>query len=81
MTESVRSGNGWCMACPKCGDHEQLDVEAWVNVRLMPDMETSAEDAADQSHEWDDTYAVTCGACGHRNDVAHFKRTHQDNDK
>lgn len=78
---SVRSSYGWCMACPNCGDHEQLDVSALVSVRLMPGMETSAEDAEITDHDWNSDSWVTCGACGHNAQAYKFHRTRQDNNQ
>lgn len=55
--------------CPDCGNTDQIDIEARVNVRLIQhadtdDFETDSDEAEDRSHEWDDSCYATCFACG-----------------
>ncbi len=54
----------WNMRCPKCGDHECIDIAANVWVRLFPDG-TDVHEAANGDHEWDNDSIAICHSCRH----------------
>jgi hypothetical protein len=57
----------WSMACPKCGDDDQIIIQATAYVRLTVD---GTEEAA--GHEWDGGSICLCGSCGHVATVCDF---------
>ncbi len=63
--------NTFDMKCPKCGDEDQIDINAAVWVRLTHDG-TDADTSGSGDHEWSDTTAACCGACGHTATVGDF---------
>ena len=72
MTESVKET--WGMACPKCGGSEEIDVCAYVWVRLCPDGtdDTAAENG---DTEWTDHSGAKCRACGFGGNVSDFSKS------
>lgn len=59
-SQSVR--DAWSMICPCCGQDDELDIAATVNVRLCPNG-TDADAARETGHTWDSDSAATCTAC------------------
>jgi hypothetical protein len=66
--------NEWHMACPACGDDDQMDIGATVYVRLSVDG-TDLMAAANGDHEWDGDSTALCCACGHAGTVRDFTIT------
>lgn len=66
---SVREN--WEMECPQCHDDSQIDVTAWIDVRLTPDG-TDADEANSGDHEWDGGSPCCCVACGFSGRVSDF---------
>lgn len=75
--DTVRSF--WKMACPKCGNDEQLDITATVEVRLTPDG-TDADESFDGSHEWGEESPCVCRACGFVGPALNFTVDDPDDD-
>jgi hypothetical protein len=67
----------WNMACPKCGDDDQIDICAHVWVRLCPDG-TDITEAENGDHEWSDSSKAVCCACGHTANVRKFRTEGRD---
>jgi len=61
----------WNMACPQCGDDDQIDIGATVYVRLCIDG-TDITEAANGDHEWDGDSSALCNACGYAGTVKSF---------
>lgn len=59
----------WSMCCPSCKDDSQLDISAFVDVRLTPDG-SSPDDAFCGDTQWDEKSRVTCRACHWGGNVA-----------
>jgi hypothetical protein len=60
--------------CPHCGSDANLDVTAEISVRLIRGG-TSAAEARDVSHKWDDTSRCSC-SCGWSGTVAQARTAH-----
>lgn len=58
----------WNMACPDCGNDDQLLIDFVGTARLYPD---GTEDCGD--HTWDDKSACRCDGCGWSGNVAKAK--------
>lgn len=69
MSDSVKDSWGYC--CPSCGSDESIDVDASISVRLLPDNESSTDDARDQSWDWDNSKHASC-ACGYSDTLYTF---------
>jgi len=59
--------------CPHCGNTDQIDVCAYVWVRLTADG-TDADCSDNGSSEWSGESEAQCGACGHHGTVAGFSQ-------
>lgn len=66
-------GNQFGLRCPECGMSDHLDIAATVWVRLCPDG-TDVTAAGNGDHEWEDSSAIKCCACGHDGTVATFSK-------
>jgi hypothetical protein len=55
----------WEMACPKCGQDDQLDIVVTLFARLLPNG-TDPDQAGDENgdHEWDENSTCACRHCG-----------------
>lgn len=60
----------WNMACPNCGDDEDLHIVFTGECRLFPD---GTEDDGD--HEWEGKSACRCGICDWTGTVADARAT------
>lgn len=72
ITESP--GNQFGLRCPQCRKDDEIDIAATVWVRLCPDG-TDVTAAEDENHEWENTSAAKCCACGYCATEAVFKVT------
>lgn len=60
----------WSIACPHCGDDQQIEVRMTCWRRLYP---TGTDDgAAMDGYNWDDISNAWCAACGHRGYAVEF---------
>lgn len=59
--------------CPKCGNNNDLCVNAIVTVQLsfFEDGEIEGSEPVDGNHEWDDDSPMFCG-CGFKGQVRDF---------
>lgn len=64
--------------CPSCQSDERLDVIAHVWVRLMPDG-TDADEAGDNSHDWDNHSRASCRACDWSGTVEELRYAYEAN--
>jgi len=60
------------MRCPKCGNEDQLDIQATVWIRVCEDG-TDADAAGDWDHEYQPRSPAQCRACGHFGTVRQFE--------
>jgi len=60
------------MRCPKCGNEDQLDVQAKLWIRLCEDG-TDADASEDGNHEFGAESPAQCCACGHCGTVREFE--------
>lgn len=70
--ERREESNPWGLECPQCKAGDQIDIAASVWVRLCRDG-TDVTAAANGDHEWDDSHAAVCCACGHAGTVRSFE--------
>ena len=61
----------WNMACPACGDDEQIDIAATVYIRLCLDG-TDISAAENGDHEWTENSPAQCCTCGYTGTVRQF---------
>lgn len=72
--------NQYGMFCPSCGQSDEIDISATVDVRLTIDG-TDADASSDGSHNWDDDTPCSCANCGHSATVADFTPDEDDKDR
>lgn len=56
------------LACPRCGNDDQLYIDATTRVRLHAHGEIEHQDI-----EWTGTSPILCGQCGHHAQVQDFE--------
>lgn len=74
--DDCQNGGDEALTCPVCGDNETIDIAATVFVRVTNTSdgpETDADEARDQSHEWDAATPCVCRACDHTGTVGEFR--------
>ncbi|MCW6512517.1 hypothetical protein [Lichenifustis flavocetrariae] len=52
------------LSCMKCGDTDEIDIEATVWIRVTEDG-TDADAGSDGHHEYTPRSMASCGSCGH----------------
>jgi hypothetical protein len=66
-------GNRFNYRCPRCGSADQIDICAFVSIRLTADGAAIAEEVQDIDGScWSADNAAGCGACGYEGAVRDF---------
>ena len=65
--------NCFDLRCPKCGNSDQIDVNASIWARVTNDG-TDPNLSKDGTHEWDDDSPARCAACGHSGKTGVFRQ-------
>jgi hypothetical protein len=66
-------GNRFNYRCPQCGSADEIDICAFVSIRLTADGAAIAEVVQDLDGScWSQDNAAGCGACGYEGAVRDF---------
>jgi hypothetical protein len=66
-------GNRFNYRCPQCGSPDEIDICAFVSIRLTADGAEIAEEVQDLDGScWSQDNAAGCGACGYEGAVRDF---------
>lgn len=57
--------------CPACGKSDEIDVRAYVWIRLTANG-TDADASGNGHHEWNSDSGAECGTCGYSGTVLDF---------
>ena len=67
-------GNRFGYRCPECGSPDEIEICAFVSVRLTADGTEIADEVKDSDGScWSADNAAGCGACGFHGDVKDFE--------
>jgi hypothetical protein len=59
--------------CPKCGSADEIEICAFISIRLIADGAEIAEEVQDLDAScWSADNAAGCGACGYEGAVSDF---------
>jgi hypothetical protein len=66
-------GNRFNYRCPKCGSADEIEICAFVSIRLTGNGAAIAEEVQDLDGScWSQDNAAGCGACGYEGAVRDF---------